>query len=113
MEENVFVYEGWRWTNGKGVIFRGIPVDPLREEYKIINIVIKAFLPEWEIIGIWKNKNGNYLIQLRTAEKVAGAPGGEDFYYSYLVVTEDGKLASSSYYGLKRLLEESIRERFG
>jgi hypothetical protein len=112
MEENVFVYEGWRWTEGKGTIFRGVSVPVESEEYKIVNIMVRAFLPNWEVIGIWKNKYNSYLIQLRSSEKISGAPGGEDFYYTFLIITEDGKLASSSYYNLQRLLEESIRERF-
>jgi len=108
--ENIFIYEGWRWSEGKGVTFKGIAVNEC--EHKIISMVVKAFLPNWEIIGVWKNKYNNYLIQLRTAEPVFGAPGGKDFYYTYLVITEDGKLASSSYYNLKKLLEQSIHERF-
>ena len=106
--ENIFVYEGWRWSEGRGTVFRGKPVTG--SEHKIVSTIVKAFLSNCEVIGIWKNIN-NYLIQLRTSEKVPG-PGGEDFYYTYLVITEDGKLASSSYYGLRKLLEESIRERF-
>jgi hypothetical protein len=110
MEENIFVYEGWRWTDGKGTTFKGNPVAD--EERKIVSTVVKAFLPNWEVLGIWKNKYNNYLIQLRSSEKISGAPGGEDFYYTYIIITEDGKLASSCYYNLKKLLEESIRERF-
>jgi hypothetical protein len=110
-EENIFVYEGWRWTEGRGATFKGCSVKD--EEHKIVSTIVKAFLPNWEIIGIWKNRYNNYLIQLRTTNKVSGAPGGEDFYYTYLIITEDGKIASSSYYGLRKLLEESIRERFG
>jgi len=107
--EVVWVYEGWRWSDGKSTPFKGESVS--ESEHKIVSTIVKAFLPNWEVIGIWKNKFNSYLIQLRTSEKVPG-PGGEDFYYTYLVITEDGKLASSSYYGLRKLLEESIRERF-
>jgi hypothetical protein len=109
-KELVFIYEGWRKTDGKGGTFKGSDVS--ETEYKIMCMMLRAFLPQWEVIGIWKNKFNNYLIQLRTAEKVSGGPGGEDHYYTYLVITEDGKLAGSSYYNLKKLLEESVRNRF-
>jgi hypothetical protein len=110
MEKEIYIYEGWRWSEGRGITFKSGPVN--ESEHKIVSTIVKAFLPNWEVIGVWKNKFNNYLIQLRISEKVSGAPGGEDHFYTYLVITEDGKLASSSYYNLKKLLEESIRERF-
>lgn len=111
MEENeIYIYEGWRKTDGHGITFKGSGVNDI--EYKLIAMMLKAFLPQWEVIGVWKNRFNNYLVQLRTAEKLSGGPGGEDFYYTYLVITEDGKLAGSSYYNLKKVLEQSVRERF-
>jgi len=94
----IFVYDGWGKGDGKGTTFKGTPLDPTGEEYKIVQRVVNAFLRDWDIVGIWKNNYGSYLIQVKSDRKV-GDTGNWDHYYAYIVIPSEGAVWISK--GLK------------
>jgi hypothetical protein len=90
MEMGIYVIDGWGKGSAKGSVFKGFPLEPTSEEYKIVERVTSAFLKDWSIVGIWKNKYGSYIIQVKTENVDVNDCGNWDHYYAFIVVPPKG-----------------------
>jgi hypothetical protein len=102
MEEIVFVLDGWGKGSAEGTTFRGTPLDPTGEEYKIVANLVRAFMKGWDIVGIWKNKFNSYVIQVKTENVEVNDCGNWDHYYAYLVITAGSLWVSKGLRQLRR-----------
>jgi len=91
MEEfEIYVLDGWGKGSVEGATFKGASVEG--EERKIIVKLVRAFLKGWDVIGVWENKFGSYLIQLKKEELEVNDCGGWDHYYAYMVINDDSAI---------------------